>query len=305
MKTIQFGTSETGKTYTDCSGSYGVILNDQNKVGVVKSSGFYFLPGGWIDLGESETSALIREFRDKTGLEIIIERHLCDANEFQIARDRTLYFNQIGKFFKCIVVKDHLDQSDLLHEFQWVDLDDVSKLFKRKSHLWAASVASQNLDISRQTIVNDKNATYRLIKEIELLDLLKLYKYLHKTDKWPENDMVIEKTWESICNNPNILYFVAEIDGELIGSCHLVIIPNLTRGCKPYGIIENVVTHCDYRSKGVGKGLLQFALSVAWGLECYKVMLMTGSKQDWVYKFYEDAGFQKNVKTAFVINNCS
>jgi 8-oxo-dGTP pyrophosphatase MutT (NUDIX family)/GNAT superfamily N-acetyltransferase len=305
MKTIQFGIYETGKTYTDRPGSYGVILNNQNKIGVVKSSGFYFLPGGGVDVGETETDALIREFREETGLEIIVERHLCDANEFQIARDRTLYFNQIGKFFKCVVVKNHHDQSDLSHEFLWVDLDDVSKLFKRKSHQWAASVASQNLDISRNTIINDKKATYRLIKEVELPDLLKLYKHLHKTDKPPENDVLIEKIWESICNNPNILYFVAEIEGKLIGSCHLVVIPNLTRGGKPYGTIENVVTHCDYRSKGVGKGVLQFALSVAWGVECYKVMLMTGSKQDWVHKFYEDAGFQKNVKTAFVINNYS
>jgi GNAT superfamily N-acetyltransferase len=80
----------------------------------------------------------------------------------------------------------------------------------------------------------------------------------------------------------------------------LSIIPNLTRGCKPYGLVENVVTHRDFRRKGCGTAVLQYALRHAWSRRCYKVMLMTGRKDEGTYQFYESAGFDRHAKQAFL-----
>jgi GNAT superfamily N-acetyltransferase len=77
-------------------------------------------------------------------------------------------------------------------------------------------------------------------------------------------------------------------------------VPNLTRACRPYGLIENVVTHPNHRNKGHGKAVLAHSLSFAWSQDCYKVMLLTGSKREAVYRFYEAAGFDRNEKQAFV-----
>lgn len=93
---------------------------------------------------------------------------------------------------------------------------------------------------------------------------------------------------------------VAEADDRLISTCVLVIVPNLTRGARPYGLIENVVTHPSYRGRGIGTRLLQHALDSAWRRNCYKVMLLTGSRREETLRFYELAGFQRNVKTGFV-----
>jgi GNAT superfamily N-acetyltransferase len=86
----------------------------------------------------------------------------------------------------------------------------------------------------------------------------------------------------------------------LVSSCTLTIIPNLTRGARPYGLIENVITDQGYRGRGFGTRLLRHALQVAWDRDCYKVMLLTGHKDEGVFRFYEGAGFRRGVKTGFI-----
>ena len=64
-------------------------------------------------------------------------------------------------------------------------------------------------------------------------------------------------------------------------------------------MIENVVTHPDYRNRGIGTRLLKRAQEIAKEKGCYKVVLLTGRKN--VIPFYEKAGFVKGLKTGFII----
>ena len=100
--------------------------------------------------------------------------------------------------------------------------------------------------------------------------------------------------------NPRIRYFGGWDEGLLVASCTLTVIPNLTRACRPYGVIENVVTHSAHRNQGWGHALLQHTLAHAWRERCYKVMLMTGRKDEHTLRFYEQAGFDRHGKQAFV-----
>ena len=95
-------------------------------------------------------------------------------------------------------------------------------------------------------------------------------------------------------------YFVVEMEGRIVSTCTLAIIPNLTRSARPYGFIENVVTHPDVRRRGIGTKLLKHVLACAWKQNCYKVMLMTGRKNDATLRFYKQAGFESGQKTGFV-----
>nr|WP_047580865.1 GNAT family N-acetyltransferase [Methylobacterium sp. ZNC0032] len=85
---------------------------------------------------------------------------------------------------------------------------------------------------------------------------------------------------------------------DLVASCTLIVIPNLTRGGTPYALIENVVTDSGHRNRGLGKAILKAALDRAWAAGCYKAMLMTGSKKPSTLAFYEAAGFEQS-KTGF------
>jgi ribosomal protein S18 acetylase RimI-like enzyme len=97
---------------------------------------------------------------------------------------------------------------------------------------------------------------------------------------------------------PGSAVFVAEIGPVLVGSCTLVVVPNLTRGGRPYGLVENVVTHCDFRKRGIGREALRAATEAAWNAGFYKVMLLTGSDDPATLKFYRDVGFEQS-KTGF------
>ncbi|MFS1516538.1 GNAT family N-acetyltransferase [Bacillus sp. SM2101] len=139
----------------------------------------------------------------------------------------------------------------------------------------------------------------RPIKREELQSLLHLYTHLNSDD--PELSATdIAPLWKQICCNPHTYYIVADKNGQLVASCVLNIIMNLTRSARPYGLIENVVTHSNYRRKGYGTKVLQAALDIAWEQNCYKVMLLTGSKKEETLSFYERAGFKKGIKTGFI-----
>jgi len=92
---------------------------------------------------------------------------------------------------------------------------------------------------------------------------------------------------------------VAELHNDIVGSCYINIIPNITRAAAPYAVIENVITHPKYRRQGVGRALVSHALNMAKRNSCYKVMLMTGG-DDEVQSFYESCGMKRGLKTAFI-----
>jgi GNAT superfamily N-acetyltransferase len=135
----------------------------------------------------------------------------------------------------------------------------------------------------------------------ELHSLLALYAHLHERDDPRPPDATVEAVWSEALANPRIKYFGGFASGgDLVTSCTLTVIPNLTRSCRPYGVIENVVTHAAHRGHGWGKAVLSHALGEAWRQRCYKVMLLTGRKDEGTLRFYEQAGFDRHGKQAFV-----
>ena len=141
----------------------------------------------------------------------------------------------------------------------------------------------------------------RLIKKDELEQLLTLYEYLIPEDPKLEINSTLMKHWNDILSDPSLFYVVAEEEGRIVSSCNISIIKNLTREAKPYGLIENVVTHPDYRNKGYGVLVLKKAVEIAENKNCYKVMLMTSKKDEKTLHFYEKAGFDSGEKTAFIV----
>ena len=139
----------------------------------------------------------------------------------------------------------------------------------------------------------------REIKENERNELLNLYLYLHEKTV-PEMTEHLKNTWETIMRDKNHHIIVNEVDNKIVSSCVCVIIPNLTRNVRPYALIENVVTREDYRGKGYATECLNYAKKIAEKENCYKMMLLTGSKKDATLKFYCNAGYNSSDKTAFI-----
>jgi GNAT superfamily N-acetyltransferase len=139
----------------------------------------------------------------------------------------------------------------------------------------------------------------REMNENDLEGLLKLYTQLHE-NTMPIKTEELMALWNSIVNDKNHHIIVAEIEGQIVSSCVCIIIPNLTHEQRPYALIENVVTEEAYRKQGLASACLNYAKDIALKENCYKLMLLTGSKSESTLRFYEKAGYNRNDKTAFI-----
>lgn len=139
----------------------------------------------------------------------------------------------------------------------------------------------------------------REIRPDELKPLLALYGQLHG-EAFADEDPHQVEVWQRILDDRSQHIIVAEADGRMVASCVLIVVPNLTHGMRPYALIENVVTDKEYRRQGWATRCLDFAKEIAMAENCYKIMLMTGSKEAGTLGFYEQAGYNRNDKTAFI-----
>src|SRR5262245_56212619 len=98
----------------------------------------------------------------------------------------------------------------------------------------------------------------------------------------------------------DVVLLVCELDGALVATCMLAIIPNLASGARPFGIIEHVVTLPAHRRRGHARRVLQHALDLAWARRCCKVMLLSGEQRGEAHSLYESVGFAGNVERGFV-----
>lgn len=144
------------------------------------------------------------------------------------------------------------------------------------------------------------NISIRNAREGDLPALLDLYVHLSRSNAALAEDALLAEAWQQVLTDPKVNCLMAEKDGTLIGSCVLVVVPNLTRQARSFGVIENVVTHGDYRRQGIGSQLLRHALALAWEQNCYKVMLLSGAGRMEAHQFYESLGFKQDSKVGFI-----
>jgi GNAT superfamily N-acetyltransferase len=128
--------------------------------------------------------------------------------------------------------------------------------------------------------------------------VLGLYPHLFSSDAPPPQRKQLEDTWLKFVSNPAMTCLLVLSNEKPIGSCCLMIVPNLTRGGRSYALIENVVVHAEYRKRGVGRMVIEEAIRQAKEANCYKIMLLSGVDNKY-HAFYEKLGFDRNRKVGF------
>ncbi|KQV28494.1 acetyltransferase [Rhizobium sp. Root1203] len=133
----------------------------------------------------------------------------------------------------------------------------------------------------------------------DLEDLLELYRQLNPGD--PALDpSELKDRFAAMLAQPGMTVFIGFDNQAPASTATLIVVPNLTRNGASYALIENVVTHRDHRKRGHAGALVRHAIDAAWDAGCYKVMLLTGSKEPSTLRFYESCGFLRD-KTGFQI----
>ena len=139
----------------------------------------------------------------------------------------------------------------------------------------------------------------RVLRDLGVDDLdalLALLQQLNPGDALPSPEVA-----RAVMAHAGLRHFGLWEGDLLVATCNLATVPNLTRGGRSYGVIENVVTHEAHRGRGHGQAVVRHAIEQAWAGGCYKVVLTTSRQDPAVWAFYERCGFAAHDKRAFVI----
>ncbi|TMK09535.1 MAG: GNAT family N-acetyltransferase, partial [Alphaproteobacteria bacterium] len=96
-----------------------------------------------------------------------------------------------------------------------------------------------------------------------------------------------ESIWQETLTHPGLHVFVSDDHDRIAATCMLVIAPNLLRGGRRHGFLENVVTHPELRGRGHGRAVVLAALGHAWAADCHHVLMQSGRADPRVHAFYE------------------
>ena len=147
-----------------------------------------------------------------------------------------------------------------------------------------------------------ERCTVRPLTENDFDACMQLYRYLHTRDDPSPPSGTLNDLWRQLIGDPLTIYLGAFIDNRMVAVCNAQIVLNLTRGARPFAVVENVVTHPDYRRRGIGSALFTELIRRCDVHHCYKIMLLSGSSRTEAHAFYRAIGFDQSAKEAFVLS---
>jgi GNAT superfamily N-acetyltransferase len=142
----------------------------------------------------------------------------------------------------------------------------------------------------------------RLARLDDLPSLLALFEALREISEvsaLAEPRERAESIWQSTLRHPGVYVFVSDDQNRIAATCMLVVAPNLLRGGRGHGFLENVVTHPELQGRGHGKAVVQAALAHAWAEDCHHVLMQSGRADPRVHRFYEGLGFRPGIRIGY------
>lgn len=127
----------------------------------------------------------------------------------------------------------------------------------------------------------------------DVTEILVLYRELSGSE--PQIEGVVLPAWAKeqldIINNSPQHLLVAELDGNVVGTVTLAVLPSLRRGGSIWAEIENLVVNSQFRRRGVAKALIKEAETIASKAGAYKIHLVSDFDTSEAFKFYDSVGF--------------
>lgn len=136
----------------------------------------------------------------------------------------------------------------------------------------------------------------RPLTDTDHSDALELYRVLagrHPVDPDPAS-------FTALLAHPGTTIWGSEADGRITAMATLHLLPNITWGGRPYGLIENVVSLPERRGQGHGQAVMRAVIAAGWQADAYKLMLMTG-REAGATGFYRKLGLSADEKHAMTL----
>ena len=128
----------------------------------------------------------------------------------------------------------------------------------------------------------------------DIQQVLSIYKAAGLASRGQLNTEEAMAVHAKMAQYPNYHVFVAEQDGEVVGTFALLIMDNLANGGVPSGIVEDVAVLPELHGHGIGKAMMRFAMQRCRRDGCYKMMLSSNLIRTEAHRFYEALGFTRH-----------
>jgi 8-oxo-dGTP diphosphatase len=143
MTTPQFGEPENGRAYRNRPAAFGVLERD-GRIAVVRVekpgyAPWLDLPGGAIDPGEDDVTAMAREFGEETGLAAIAGDRIGWADQFFVNTDGEAFNNRQSLFEAQLVAEAPHLKVETDHTLVWIDPQEAIVSLRHDSHAWAVA----------------------------------------------------------------------------------------------------------------------------------------------------------------------
>lgn len=98
--------------------------------------------------------------------------------------------------------------------------------------------------------------------------------------------------FEQIDRDPNHELIVAETNGEVIGTLHLMFLPSISFQGGLRAQVESVRVDKNYRNQGIGNEMMKWTIKRARERGAHVVQLTTHQSREDAHRFYERLGFK-------------
>jgi GNAT superfamily N-acetyltransferase len=102
------------------------------------------------------------------------------------------------------------------------------------------------------------------------------------------------RAFEQINNDANHQLIVAELDGKVIGTLHLMFLPSVSYQGGLRAQVESVRVDKKYQNLGVGSQMMKWTIERAKERGAHMMQLTTHKSREDAHRFYERLGFQKS-----------
>jgi GNAT superfamily N-acetyltransferase len=142
--------------------------------------------------------------------------------------------------------------------------------------------------------VNALSLTIRPASKADLAEVLRLYAQPALDDGNVVSLDEAERIFARMAAYPEYRVYVAESDGQVIGTFALLVMDNLGHLGTCSGIVEDVAVDPAYQEQGVGKAMMAHARDLCRQRGCYKIIISSNFKRPKAHAFYESLGFERH-----------
>ncbi len=134
----------------------------------------------------------------------------------------------------------------------------------------------------------------RTAREADLPGILSVYSSAGLEKRGSLELADARRLFSKISSYPFCKLYVAEAEGQLLGSFELLIMDNFANGGLRSGLVEDVAVAREAQGRGVGKAMMLFAMEECRREGCYKMALSSNEIRVEAHAFYESLGFTRH-----------